>query len=437
MRKRQSKLWTTILFLFTITLFQQNNAQAATIEGASEVCLSDCVTYQITDAFGGSYFWTITGGDQPTATGESITICWESIGAGSLEVLDVAAPINEAITTLDITVNSLPFAEILSPLFPSCAVFDSTFADGTEQLSALECQTACAFSTGNYYSVLDANLSYEWIIEGDVSHVANNNMVDVEWGDAGAGSILLRVTDNTTNCQDSTLICMDILAIPDATIETDLPIPANNTITVCINQPIQLYNNGSDFSTWQWDLGNGTTSTELNPVASFDASGTYTVSLTNNSACYCTNTGTLTIEVIDAIAPEIDCVSTLCAGTSGTYYAVTSCSDFTWTVSSNGTIEDGGQSTDDFITVFWQDGTEGLVELLASSCPGNDCSVPTVAHVPIISPTGDIEGPTLVCKDIGERYTAPFFNGVDYTWSITGNGQIVEGYGTNEIMVEW
>ncbi len=50
---------------------------------------------------------------------------------------------------------------------------------------------------------------------------------------------------------------------------------------------VQFYNNSQNGSTYMWDFGNGTTSTEENPVAQYTTEGTYTVTLTTTGVGLC------------------------------------------------------------------------------------------------------------------------------------------------------
>ncbi|MCS6992112.1 MAG: PKD domain-containing protein [Chitinophagales bacterium] len=53
---------------------------------------------------------------------------------------------------------------------------------------------------------------------------------------------------------------------------------------------ISVPGGGNTITAWFWDFGNGTTSTQQNPVVSFNVAGTYLVSLTVTSSNGCTNT---------------------------------------------------------------------------------------------------------------------------------------------------
>ncbi|GAB4299176.1 MAG: hypothetical protein Kow0068_22850 [Marinilabiliales bacterium] len=55
-----------------------------------------------------------------------------------------------------------------------------------------------------------------------------------------------------------------------------------DTTIVCVNTPLQFYDNSTagQITSWTWNFGNGDISTLQNPVATYTSTGTYTVSLT-------------------------------------------------------------------------------------------------------------------------------------------------------------
>lgn len=69
------------------------------------------------------------------------------------------------------------------------------------------------------------------------------------------------------------LLWQNILAAPDAAFTADV----TNAI---VNQSIQFTDQSTSSTAWFWDFGDGTTSTEQNPVHVYALPGTYTVTLT-------------------------------------------------------------------------------------------------------------------------------------------------------------
>src|SRR5690606_17218968 len=61
---------------------------------------------------------------------------------------------------------------------------------------------------------------------------------------------------------------------------------------------------GDDITSYAWDLGNGEVSSEVNPSATYDMPGTYTVSLTVNTVLGCSTTSAKSITIRNL--PEVD-----------------------------------------------------------------------------------------------------------------------------------
>ena len=120
-----------------------------------------------------------------------------------------------------------------------------------------------------------------------------------------------------------------------------------------------------------------------------------------------------------------------------TYYAANSCGSYTWNTSSNGSIIAGGGSADDYITINWGSGPVGTVGLSTSGCAEAVCAQETVVQIPILDGSATIDGPTVACKGGHSIYSIQYYNGTQYNWSLTGNGSIIDGWGTNQITVQW
>ncbi len=69
------------------------------------------------------------------------------------------------------------------------------------------------------------------------------------------------------------MLWQNILAAPDAAFSADIT-------NALVNQAIQFTDLSTGSASWFWDFGDGTTSTEQNPVHTYAVPGTYTVTLT-------------------------------------------------------------------------------------------------------------------------------------------------------------
>ena len=239
-----------------------------------------------------------------------------------------------------------------------------------------------------------------------------------------------------SSCLGQNSVCIDILANPDAAFETNPPIN-NGVVEICEGQTVFFENQTTGGTTFTWDFGNNVSSSEVDAEYTYLSSGTYEVMLIARNECFCSDTTNITVIVEDAISPEIDCAGTICPNTEVTYSTAADCSIFNWNISANGTIIAGGGISDNFITVDWGTGPEGLIELSVDGCNGDYCLETMFENIPIIDDNAIIKGPDKVCKGEEAIYTITGFTGTEFNWTTSFYGTIESGQGTNEITVVW
>lgn len=103
------------------------------------------------------------------------------------------------------------------------------------------------------------------------------------------------------------------------TILPGLPPTASFSLpTSTCGQEITLINNSDGATSYLWDFGDGSTSTEADPVHEYAGAGTYSISLTAINACG-SDTGTQTLEVNGTGTLSINGPDTLCEGGIGNF----------------------------------------------------------------------------------------------------------------------
>lgn len=237
-------------------------------------------------------------------------------------------------------------------------------------------------------------------------------------------------------CQASSSLCIDILAIPEAAFETNPP-AVNGVVEICEGQTVFFENQTNGSFSYTWDFGTGVSSAQAEPEHTYLSPGTYEAVLIARNDCFCADSASVTIIVEEAITPEIDCSGTICPGEEITYTSNADCGTFYWNVSTNGTIISGGGLNDDFITVDWGAGPEGIIELAVDNCSGDYCVQTLFENIPIIDDNAEIRGPSRVCKGTEVLYTMPAYAGTEFIWSVSDFGTITEGQGTNEVSIQW
>ena len=303
------------------------------------------------------------------------------------------------------------------------------FCDGEATVS-----TSSPFSNG--FTFLWANGVTAQSINNLCSGTYTVTVTD-DFGCTGSLDFLIGCPATTSTCPATSTLCIDILENPDAGFTT-IPAAVNGVVSICEGGSV-VFNNESEGATlFEWDFGNGNFSTTTNAEETYLTAGTYQAFLISRNDCYCSDTSFVTIEVTDAISPTLECVGTICESETVTYSTDASCSGFSWTISGDYNIIDGGGTADNFVTIEWLSGPQGIIELAVSGCSGgNYCLEPTVEVVPIISDNAEIRGPEKVCRMDESTYYMEDYSATDFNWTVTAGGTILEGQNTNSIKVRW
>lgn len=411
------------------------------IDGPVENCLGDCVTYTVSPPDSNVLFtyWNIIGGPGNgvffEVDGPSISFCWnEEFGLGypgTYEIIVEASLNNGEVISLIITVfvgeEGFIEAEPIAGVCPS--------NDGQVPYQVCE-------SIPSTFLLYPPPSNEIW--EGSANNIDNytidGNILTIEWGEPGFASLDLFFFNQPDSlgegCSYSLNIIAEVLADPEAGFTTDPP-DVNGVVQVCEGQTVYFENTSTNAETYEWILG-GETSNQVNVEQTYTSPGTYEVTLIAHSGCFCSDTTSVTIEVENAESPVVDCVGTICENTSVTYTSDVDCGTFNWSISSNGTISEGGSTSDNFITIDWGNGPIGTIELTVDNCPNVDyCLDPTFIRVPIISDAAEIAGPEKVCRGEISNYSLPNYEGAEFIWTVSSQGSIISGQGSNEIQVEW
>ncbi|HLP94270.1 MAG TPA: PKD domain-containing protein [Saprospiraceae bacterium] len=318
-----------------------------------------------------------------------------------------------------------------------------------------DCEKACPGTTITY-SVSFPNIGgtggtngpvFSWAVSGASSWTVSNNnngnhaesSVTVTWSTPGLGSVSVFM-DGASGCNGEDALCVTIIDEPKADFTTNPAAAiAGGPLQVCLGQTVHFTNQSTgdaDYFEWLFSDDQTTTAAE-NPDHIYLTPGTHTVRLVAYSSCLCSDTTTMTIEVLNAQAPSLACVSTVCSGATVTYTASNVCAPFNWAVSSEGTILNGGTALADSITIQWNNGPSGTITLSGMPCSGAACPVAGVIEVPVIAGNAQIEGQERVCPGATEVYTIEPYGGTGFVWTLPTGGTIIDGQGTNRVTVEW
>ncbi|MEO8413668.1 MAG: PKD domain-containing protein [Ginsengibacter sp.] len=213
----------------------------------------------------GSYTWRF--GDGTTVTGTSNSISHSYKGSGSFNV------------TLVLNIKNGCKDSIVKPLAiqvdgPS-AVFRTVNPGACEN-------TAVTFIDSSYPNSTHAIVQWQWNWGDGLTQNINGPVVQHTYTAPGSYSVSLKVTDHN-GCTDSIRhLNTVVISKPVATFKGD-------TLS-CTSHPVALTNLSTGPKlTYLWNFGDGATSSQLNPVHTYNTEGSYTVSLSINDQYGCSD----------------------------------------------------------------------------------------------------------------------------------------------------
>jgi len=398
-----------ISLMIAIVCSQISFAQCTTPEitpiGTTTFCQGESVQLS-TDAVAGlTYQWKLNG---VTNVGDNAaTYIATASGSYTVTISDESVPCTSTSNPIDVTVNPLPTATIT----PATA---TTFCQGGSV-------------------VLNANtgtgLSYQWRLNGTnisgatgVSYTANSS-----------GSYTVVVTNASGCSATSTTTVVTVNALPTATIT-----PANTT-TFCQGGSVVLNANTGTGLTYQWRL-NGTIITGATSASyTANASGSYTVVVTNASGCSATSTTTVvTVNALPTATITPATTTTFCQGGSVVLNAnIGTGLSYQWRL--NGTNITGATSSSYIANTS---GSYTVVVTNASTCSTTSTAtvvtviaLPTATITPATATTFCQGGSVVLNANTGAGLTYQWYNNATAISGATTSSYTANGNGSFTVVV--
>ena len=444
-----------VSILFSLGLYAMP-ASASTINGPTNVCEGDIITYTYPYTLGHTYNWSVSGGTGQatvnTNTNQAtFTITWGLAGnppyTVSIQEVNGNTVINN--TSLNVTVNTSP-NPLISSNFDSDCVEDTVKGEGQRYVQhnprgPSECETVCEDSPVTYTTNYVAGNSYQWTVIGSYTGIsgATTNSATVTWGSPGQAFVI--VTETTpAGCVQTDTTCIEIVDKPIARFKVDnggSALYSSNdpftapTLEICLNSTACFDDLSLGADSWFWDFGNGNTSNQQNPCETFTNPGNYLVMQVVENNCHCKDTSYMRVKVMHEEGPEIVCQNVICNNGTFVYDAILPqpCvgGHYEWNISPNGTIVNANGTINSMtsthvdgidvtsIEISWGSGPIGTISLSINGC-GNICDQVVSVDIPIIPNTLDIEGDDVVCIGENGHYSVPCFPGTTYKWYVNG-----------------
>lgn|GEM_PF-1225704 len=394
----------------------------ATFSGDDSLCTNEVSSYTASGA-GLAYKWSAQGGsivgpdNNPT-----VNVNWTVAGTGYVELT----------TTNAFGCSSTERMYILIVLNPELGDFcrlprkgrPGNTSDGgvnvgdydsTHKFTETECvceNTTLFFpALGLNGQVLNNNYyDFQWTVTGaTIVNGAGTNEIELLIGTGPTFSIEL-IVSSPFGCSDTGYCVFDVCPGPTAIF---------NNSSACVGSPIN-FNAGASYTpplTYAWDFGDGFTADGPSNYIfhSYDAAGTYSVTLTVENGDGCSHDTTMDVTVDPGTSPTIDCVGTVCNGQTKCYntpyYAGAT---YSWTVNGGiGTPSANGDS----ICVLWGAGPVGTIELTVTGGPYS-CNFAMV-NIPVFPSTIAIYGPDTICVNSATEFGTDIIPGSCYKWSVT------------------
>lgn len=241
---------------------------------------------------------------QPTATGcAPLTVNFQSIledvtdfvwyfgdGDSSLLPFPVHTYLNTGIYTVLLVGTDINSCNQVDSAFLTVTVGDDTLIASTIDTLFIDCDSLDVFVG----AVNVTTTTYNWDMGDGNIFLDGGNIINHRYNAAGTYEIILHITD-TTKCETEAWDTVSFEFAPK--IEAEI-----GSNSGCINSTFIIQNfSNPDSETFIWDLGNGQTSNEFEPEATYTSGGTFNIILTviDSATCNFISSDTNVITIID------------------------------------------------------------------------------------------------------------------------------------------
>jgi trimeric autotransporter adhesin len=399
-----------------------NPLPVPTITGPTSVCVGTSVVTYSTETGMTGYNWSLsTGGTITSGIGTaSISVNWNTAGAQTVSVNYVnlnGCTANNA-TIKNVTINPLPVPAITGA------------------------SSVCVGSTGVAYYTQTGMTNYFWSVSsgGLITAGTGTSSILVTWSTVGSQNVYVNYTNSngcTATSPTAKAITVNLLPVPTIT----------GAGSVCAGTTGVNYSTEVGMTGYTWSVSSGgiiVSGAGTNQVTvAWPTAGTQTISVgyTNTNGCTSFTPTIKNVVVNPVYIPTINGTNTICLNTQSYVYTTEAgMTNYTWVVSSGGTIIAGGNATSHTVTVRWNTTGSQYVSVNYSNGYGCTAGTATVYQVSINPvPVPSITGTSKVCVGTtGVVYTTQ--SGMtNYIWSVSLGGTITAG-GTstsNTVTVTW
>jgi hypothetical protein len=402
-----------------------NPLPVPTITGSGSVCAGTSGVNYLTETGMTGYVWSVSAGGTITAGAgtDQITVTWNTAGT----------------QTVSVTYTNSNGCSASSPTIKNVIVnpFYVPTITGTS--------TLCISTQTYVYTTETGMTNYIWNVSsgGTITSggTTTSHTVTIMWNSTGSQWVKVNYS-NSYGCSDLTATTYAVTVNP-------VPVPTiTGTNKVCAGTTGVVYTTQAGMSNYNWivSLGGtitaGGTSSSNTVTVTWNTAGTQSVAVnyTNSSGCTASSPASLIVTVSALPQPTLTGPVSICAGTTGNVYTTQSgMYNYTWIVSSGGTITSGGTSGSNTVTVTWNTAGAQHVSINYDNSSGCQATSPVVLNVTVNPlPVPTITGSSTLCSGVSGVYTTETGK-TNYTWTVSTGATIAAGGGTtsNSITVKW
>jgi gliding motility-associated-like protein len=216
------------------------------------------------------------------------------------------------------------------------------------------CLTDNSFDFNAQVSDASATLAWTFPLSASVQQAAGMLVSNVVFDTSGFQPILLEAT--TTYCQGTFLDSVYIFGEPTATVVVPPQVE-------CLGYTIQFGNASQNALLYNWDFGNGLTSTQISPLTTFPGPGIYPVTLIAGSSSICLDTTIVNVTIGEPIVLGMQYTDSLCIDDFFSFDALVSGptgTNYLWDFGPNATPPNSLQLTGNSI-LFNQNGNQQVL----------------------------------------------------------------------------
>ncbi len=214
----------------------------------------------------------------------------------------------------------------------------------------------------------------------------------------GIYTVQLIVSDNS-QCSDTVSFNVTVYPKPISIINYSFSNAGQNAIGGCLNETIQFADSSTisaigNITSWQWNFGDGNTSTTQNPSHQYASSGNYTVQLIVTSTNNCSDTSSINIAIYDLPTASFN-FTNVCFGTTTSFTDQSignggTINQWAWDFTNNGLVESTLQNPTNGYVSPGSYSVELFVET-ANGCKDSVLKIITVNPIPVASFTATDE----------------------------------------------